>query len=520
MYSVMIIDDEVTIREKLPRLVDFGRYGFTVCATAKNGEEALGLIPRHKPDLLLLDVRMPVMDGLTLLRRLRETAYRDVFVIILSGYSDFEYARTAMEYGVKTYLTKPVDEDEAGRYLEEIRRELDQKKQADRRNRYRRDVLALRGAYDRREFAPPMEDAYCLLHIVPLTLQEEEGHGHAGCILMDTLKQRMETEEGGLLQKSACVHSFLIPKPEAEDGAQQAFQFASELDAAYQRHGLTCAFLYDMDALERQNASFYQTYTAHLNALLDVLFYAPGARFLRYTRPVVAEECAEELDALYETLRENLITLDEEAVRATMARLYARVHAARLGLGAIRLLTSRVYYLLIGVMTMQGKQGQKPLIPQMEWTSAPFFRSFDAWRALLDDQVEWALAFLRQNKSMRRMGVSGEILEYIYQNFRGAVSIKQLAEKFHMSPAYLGRMFQKATGVSFKQYLNELRLTEAKRLLSGGDRMIYEIAEEVGFSDSSYFIARFTKEVGVSPMEFRKAHKQNWPSVGTHFFGK
>ncbi|MDR0897483.1 MAG: response regulator [Oscillospiraceae bacterium] len=508
MYSVMIIDDEVTIREKLPRLVDFARYGFTVCATAKNGEEALRLIPRHKPDLLLLDVRMPVMDGLTLLRRLRETEYRDTFVIILSGYSDFEYARTAMEYGVKTYLTKPVDEDEAGRYLEEIYRELDQKQHLNRRNRYRSDVLALRGVYDRRENTPPL-DAYYLLHIVPLSLQDEGGHGHAGRILIDTLKQRTETDEGGLIQKGACVHSFLIPKPEGEDGAQNAFQFAEELDAAYQRQGLTCAFLHDMDALERRNASFYQTYSAHLTALLDALFYAPQARFVRYAHPqATAADCTDELNALYDTLRENLVTLNEEAVRETMAKLCEQVHAARLGLAAVRNLTNRVYYLFIGVMTVQVKQGQRPLIPPIEWANVPFFRSFEEWRALMDDQAEWALAFLRQNKSMRRMGVSGEILEYIYQNFRGAVSIKQLAEKFHMSPAYLGRMFQKATGVSFKQYLNELRLTEAKRLLASGDRMIYEIAEEVGFSDSSYFIARFTKEVGVSPMEFRKAHKR------------
>ena len=102
------------------------------------------------------------------------------------------------------------------------------------------------------------------------------------------------------------------------------------------------------------------------------------------------------------------------------------------------------------------------------------------------------------------LGVIGEILEYLRKHYRTPVAIKEVAEHFHMNAAYLGRMFQKSTGVSFNHYVNSLRLTEARRLLRSTDDKIYEIAEQVGFSSSKYFIVKFVQEEGISPLEYRK----------------
>lgn len=96
------------------------------------------------------------------------------------------------------------------------------------------------------------------------------------------------------------------------------------------------------------------------------------------------------------------------------------------------------------------------------------------------------------------------MIAYARQHFREPITLKEVAERFFVSASYLGRSFQKAAGIPFKQYVNELRIEEAKRLLRQTDRLIYEIAEETGFAESKYFIARFTAMVGMSPMEYRK----------------
>lgn len=124
MYRVLIVDDETTIREQLPVAFEWAQYGFEVVATAANGEIAIEKTLETHPDLILLDIRMPVMDGLSFLKWLHHSPERDTQVLILTGYSEFDYAITAMRYGARGYLNKPLDEDEIAEYLTEIAGEL------------------------------------------------------------------------------------------------------------------------------------------------------------------------------------------------------------------------------------------------------------------------------------------------------------------------------------------------------------------------------------------------------------
>ena len=121
MYSILLIDDEKSIRENLAKAIPFEEHGFWVSSAAQNGKEALEKLPSVCPDLILLDVRMPVMDGLEFVRLLRQSEYANTQVVMLSGYYEFEYAKEAIKYGVKAYLSKPVDIKEILPLLEKIR---------------------------------------------------------------------------------------------------------------------------------------------------------------------------------------------------------------------------------------------------------------------------------------------------------------------------------------------------------------------------------------------------------------
>jgi two-component system, response regulator YesN len=124
MYHILIVDDEKAIREQLPLAFEWEQYGFEVVGTAANGKAACQQVESLKPELILLDIRMPIMDGLEFLKWLRVSPFKDTQVLLLTGYSEFEYAVTAMRYGARGYLTKPLDEDEIADYLIEISTEL------------------------------------------------------------------------------------------------------------------------------------------------------------------------------------------------------------------------------------------------------------------------------------------------------------------------------------------------------------------------------------------------------------
>jgi YesN/AraC family two-component response regulator len=124
MYRVMIVDDEPLIREGMRTLIEWEYYGFKVVAVARDGNDALAQYDDAAPDLMIIDIRMPVMDGLQLIEAVRKQNNRTHY-LILSGYSDFDYAKRAIHSKVDGYILKPVDEDELVQYMMMIRTQLD-----------------------------------------------------------------------------------------------------------------------------------------------------------------------------------------------------------------------------------------------------------------------------------------------------------------------------------------------------------------------------------------------------------
>lgn len=124
MYTVVIADDELIIRQGLKCIINWEELGFSVIAEASNGEDALNIILDRKPDLVLLDIRMPKMLGIDVVQEARHQGYNGKF-IILSGFTDFEYAQAAIKYGVNYYLTKPIDEDELFQTVTSLRDAFD-----------------------------------------------------------------------------------------------------------------------------------------------------------------------------------------------------------------------------------------------------------------------------------------------------------------------------------------------------------------------------------------------------------
>ncbi len=128
MYKVLLVDDERIIREGIAQIINWGSCGFSLIGAAQNGVEAFEIICRERPEVVVTDLKMPVLSGLGLIAKVKPEIPETVF-IILSGYGEFELAREAMRYGVRHYLLKPCNESKISEILNEIREELLQKEQ-------------------------------------------------------------------------------------------------------------------------------------------------------------------------------------------------------------------------------------------------------------------------------------------------------------------------------------------------------------------------------------------------------
>ena len=127
MYKLMIVDDEQIEREGMAEFIPWGNYDIELSGTAWNGLDAFEQIQKNQPDIVLTDIKMPVMDGIALIRKITEN-FPDIRIIVLSGYGEYEYTSQAMEYGVRHYILKPCDEEKIVSVLDNVKAEIEKKK--------------------------------------------------------------------------------------------------------------------------------------------------------------------------------------------------------------------------------------------------------------------------------------------------------------------------------------------------------------------------------------------------------
>lgn len=510
MYSIMIVDDEKTIRNHFPHIVDFNGLGFQISALARNGRDALEQFQQNPVDLIFLDVCMPILDGLGFLRALSESVEAEEmpYVVMLSGYSDFEYAREAMRYGVKDYLVKPVDEEEVERLLTKLKQSLDNRVRKETGSSISKQAeLVMKLFHSGKGSRRQLQD-FLVLHCVVLSFENEDAEG------MYTVRQALEEKipggKGAFLRNRGSVFSYLVSRKALDEYQHSIMLFCRHIAYHLKQRGWRCAVFADERIFRKEEGTFRSQYDAALYRMMTEVFWGTNTVIPECADLRTADEGEERRlknEAFYmNEIRQALTERDKNRLVAACEEMDREITEKRLNVVNLQEISYRIYYILLDFLTEQQIECRE--LSPVDMRDSQYFPRKDVWRKEIQRQISMVFSLVSEGSRPGEGDVGEKAAAYVGQHFREPITLKDVAEACYVNAAYLGRCFQKAAGMSFRQYLNGLRIEEAKRLLTQTDKKIYEIAEEIGFGESKYFVMKFTECLGCTPAEYRKQNLQ------------
>ncbi len=451
--KVMIADDEFIIREGIRASVDWDALGMVVVAEAEDGEEALELALQQPVHILLVDMNMPFMDGITLIKRIREAQPECRFVII-TGHDEFSYAQEAIRLGVKDYILKPVDPVHLRKVLSQIAIELTGDWQQERYLKQATDQI--------QRNIPLLREQFCLDWLHGRLSEQEIAHQ------LQFLGLPAQPPAALLLLRWSGIAE---GRPPLQDSDRQLLQFAIgniaaelvqhiPLAVCRDRSGLIVLCLWrqpEHDLAERIVAAVRDCISLHIQA---------------HVQPVEQETMIEDHEPLQAANLTSIPFHRSASINETELTAMARPVNSEAERSAKEALHEQEMQVGLRLETISSV-----------YTTAK--RMLDG-QLLLSPLVRRARAYIQEHYADPQL------------------TLESLAEHLQVSPTYLSRTMKRELGQSFIHLLVHVRIQQAAHLLADRDCTILEVAELVGYESQHYFSTAFKKVMGVAPNRYRR----------------
>ncbi len=525
--KVFIVEDESIVREGLRDMIPWAQYGFQFVGDAPDGEIALPLIRKHKPDVLITDIKMPFMDGLAL-SGIVSRELPDTKILIISGYSDFEYARQAIKLNVDQYLLKPITRASMIQALEQTRRKIEE--EAEQRGYLRRyeqefkkfERLSRRAFFEKLvEGSMPVQEIYEEAEKLHLDLTADGFN-----LVLYTIRGANETvysETAAEIQESLLdcflrYPDYLLFRCGLLSYALLIKTGKDRLEAMTERS----VEIIRQRCEAEPSISWAVAVGAPVYRLSGLpRCYADASRCLAY-RHILPERhvfpagmLADGHESEHEGGLESLepAKVDPALIRgfvqnglAEETEAFAQEYLENLG-GAVHSLLFR-HYLMMSVRI------HAELVLQSLGCSTEDYRAripaadpnlpAEGLKDYLTGVLRPALQLRDESAQLHNGDIVDDALRYIDRNYAdGNISLNSVAQAINISANYLSAVFSQKMGVSFVEYLTQKRMARARQLLRQTSRRSGEIAYEVGYKDPRYFSFVFKKTQGCTPKAFR-----------------
>lgn len=535
MLNVLIVDDEPLERQAIRMILDTCRSNYRVVGEAADGEQALYLARYLKPDVILLDIRMPILDGMEVARILRPELPATRFVIV-SAYGEFDYARQAVALGISQYLLKPVDTQELVELLDRLNEEvLGERKSRQEMEKLRatlQDVMPLiqvgfvmdliNGSLTN-EAEVRTRAQFLGIHSIPRAAMHVWIDNLSGqhTYLSELESQILQKQVGDCIQEAVkeWPGTMVVPMGNGRYVVLLcAVETADDRVIRETSQGLgdkICAMVRSRTkitvtvGLGRPSKGPGGLARSHEEALAageyrflyggDQAIHADDVMSPQDSR-ILLEEGSEKGMAL------SIRMGDWEKSKQYLMSLWGNFSAK----GKFNAADVRMKLLEITALASRAAVEAGVAPDEVAFFSVPSSREITSPEALASIQGQYLawlselVARVRASREFRNASLVDKAVRYVDDNYHQELSLEDAARQVFLSPCYFSRLFKQVKGWSFSEYLTQVRMEEAKKLLVNTDLMISEVATRVGYRDARYFSQVFKKMAGTTPGNFRR----------------
>ncbi|MBQ0166214.1 MAG: response regulator [Treponema sp.] len=508
--KVLIVEDEFRIREGLEKLTARLSSDYEVVGTAENGVQGLELIRSKRPDIVITDIRMPEMDGLEMITRAVEEKL-PVKVIVLSAYSEFDYARRAMKLGVTEYLLKPLSFGDFSQAMKNVTAQVDAEKK-----RKPAEIGTIS-----QMFSDIINRRIELSDDIKKYLSNTYGVENDGKFILVCLYLGNDYDASAETAKSDFSKFLASYRTQdelkftlAECGSKQAvvavvYRCADFEDLKKWMMTALSQFPLERASIVWNVASGIDTLAAELDRMypyMDWNISFECGKLILYPEitKVKTDSC------IYPILLDSKVKTAVAESKWDVAReVMADFHKCfRDGHVYVPKEIKECYVRFLWVVIAMAKEIGNANAKKVEQQALLNMIMSAKVREELEDASESLFKTLEGNP-----GEDDELLlikkakRYVTENLRQGVTLDVIGSKLNVTPEYLGTLFKKETGISFSTYLRNVRVERAKELLCTTDMKTYEISEAVGYSDTKYFSKVFREVTGLLPRAYRNTVK-------------
>lgn len=534
MYTVFLVEDEFLIRNGIKELIEWNEYGFSFVGEAADGELAWPLIQKQKPDIVITDIKMPFMDGLSLSRLIKKELPQTT-IIILSGHDDFSYAKEAISIGVAQYLLKPVSKDQLTEILCHIKKQKDTDKEQSQYsiqfNQELQEYLtsSRRGFFDilisgKQTVSEILERA----EKMKLTIVSES-YNIILFLLEEGILQNKYSAQLADLQNDLCTHfpetkNLLMFSISIDSIVFLVMADAKEIEAKTKEYvnkiSSICQPIQNVNWSVVVGKPVYRL-SAVSNCYRSVrnkMFHCNSAyknNIYYVGEPSPDSDCSTIMD------------FDPNAMDA--AKMDQRIIEKFLTNGLSEDIPSFVsnYFNTIGAKTIESMLFRQYVVLNIQFTVNAFLKKLQCekennflektelslQKALLSLEesekyvkklLSYALTLRDNTANNRYSSMLKNVLDFMNENYSNPnISLNIMAEVANMSAAHFSAVFSQQMGKTFVEYLTETRMNKARELLRCTDKSSGDIAFDVGYNDPHYFSFLFKKINGCSPRDYR-----------------
>lgn len=522
---VMLVDDEPFILQGLSMLIDWEKVHCEIVKTAANGKEAYEYLKENRVDLILADIEMPEMTGLELLEKIREEKISDAYFAILSGYNDFSYAQRAIHSSCIEYILKPVSRDSLIALIRKVTKKKELTDQEEQKRKKLQRIYLIRNlasllhgkaeegivSYVKENL--PFSGGVRFVQVLMDGMQDLEELSDAE---LSALRNHMLSNCRSFLGVDGdyCVAdifgneedyeiSFLYCSRMAEKRAMTPEVFMKAfLSAAGRDLGMPVTLLVGKEVEDISRISNSYSSACVLKSFKG---FRPEKSIYYYEEEVQTNQnkvvlCKQSLDRLIQAVEQN----DRGEINHSVDDLYQEMERMGLSADTVSINTNYLLFQLIHLAVERDEtvdQEEIMLYISDHVFESGFSRGSRAHLRRFACEYAEYLIQLRKNVSK---GVLLDVEREVREHFAENITLKDLSRKYFVNSSYLGQIFRKKYGQSFKDYLCSFRINEAAQMLVKTDKKISMIAEEVGYHDTDYFISKFIEQKGCTPSRYRK----------------